>query len=115
MAAGARVVAALRAASYDRYPTLVASEHLEAGFPFPRSFQANNVTVKFTYTAGLEDKRVFRALVDEAEALIYVKFTLRYSGAARNVAARLGFALKLLGIKRVQVWWIVVMEDVSGD
>ncbi|KAJ7934962.1 hypothetical protein B0H13DRAFT_551032 [Mycena leptocephala] len=116
MEAGARVMAGLRGACrdlLDRYPALVANTHLQADFPFPRSFLSNNLIVDFTYTSALEDKRVYRALLDETKRPIYVKYTLRYCKAAHDVASGLGFAPKLLGIGRVQEWWMVVMEDVS--
>lgn len=116
--AGARVVAALRKACHDlhqRYPDLVVNEDLRADFPFPRSFQSDNTAVTLTYIAALEDKRVYRALMDQTKAPICVKYTLRYSEAAHNTANGLGFAPKLLKIERIQDWWMVVMEDVSED
>lgn len=116
--AGARVIAALRGACSDlleRYPALVANTQLQVDFPFPRSFESNNATVNFTYTVALEDKRVYRALVDETKAPIFIKYALRYCEAAHDVASRLGFSPKLLSIGRVQEWWMVVMEDVSED
>ncbi|KAJ6557425.1 hypothetical protein B0H10DRAFT_2120931 [Mycena sp. CBHHK59/15] len=116
--AGARVITALRGVCIDllqRYPSLVANERLQADFPFPRSFQLNSATVNFTYTVALEDKRVYRALVDETKVPIYIKYALRYCKAAHDIASGLGFAPKLLSITRVQEWWMVVMEDVSED
>ncbi|KAJ7102529.1 hypothetical protein B0H15DRAFT_815035 [Mycena belliarum] len=116
--AGARVIAALRRACsslLERYPGLATDKQLQAEFPFPRSFEYNNATVSFTYTTALEDKRVYRALVDETKAPIIVKYTLRYSEAAHSLASSLGFAPTLLSIGRVEEWWMVVMEDVSKD
>lgn len=118
--AGARVIAALRVACRElakRYPDLVADVKHQAEYPFPRSYESKSSqnTIAFTYTGALHEKRVYRALVDGTNDPIYVKYALRYSEKAHEAATRLRIAPKLLSIKRVGEWFMIVMEDVSKE
>ncbi|KAH8826528.1 hypothetical protein DL96DRAFT_1529909 [Flagelloscypha sp. PMI_526] len=118
MKAGARSIAALRAATLELksiYPDLITNRQRQAEYPFPRSFTYANKSFTFTYTDPLHDKLVFRARVNQTNSPIFVKFSLQYSKDAHALAHDRGFAPKLLAVERIEKWYMIIMEGHSDD
>ncbi|KAF9488050.1 hypothetical protein BDN71DRAFT_1594137 [Pleurotus eryngii] len=118
--AGARIVAGLRIACHslrERYPALVQDTGFQVQFPYPRTFfsDKDGSQVAFTYVSGEPDKRVYHARRDDTKAPICIKFSLRYSQDAHGATFNAGYAPELLAVKNVGDWFMIVMDDVSGE
>ncbi len=117
--AGARIVAGLRVACQslrERYPALIQDTGFQVQFPYPRTFSDKDGSqVAFTYVSGEPGKRVYHARRDDTNAPICIKFSLRYSQDAHGATFNAGYAPELLAVKNVGDWFMIVMDDVSGE
>ncbi|RDB15242.1 hypothetical protein Hypma_004767 [Hypsizygus marmoreus] len=117
--AGACIIGALRAASLslrNLYPSLIKDTKRQVQFPYPRSFRdMNGEMVSFTYVRAEENKRVYHAKRDDTADPICIKFSLRYSSKAHEVAYEAGYAPRLLAVERAGDWNMIVMDDESDD
>ncbi|KAF4580244.1 hypothetical protein EYR40_003226 [Pleurotus pulmonarius] len=87
--AGAQIVAGLRIARHglrERYPALVQDTGFQVQFPYPRTFSDKDG-----------------------------QFSLRYSKDAHRATFNAGYAPELLAVKNVGDWFMIVMDDVSGE
>jgi hypothetical protein len=118
--AGERLVCALRTALCNLctyYQTVATLPPRQIEYPFRSHFLDKSGSSKsFKYLGQVEDKRIFRGLLqDGSETPVYIKFSRRYGEAAHYAAARAGLAPQLYSVEMVYGWYIVVMEDLSTE
>lgn len=95
----------------DHYKTLALGPSVNRVFPYPTSYTDEmGQEIEFTYKERIEEKLVFRVLVDGSVDLC-VKFTQRYSKEAHETLAELGHAPQLQGFTSLPAGWTMVVMD----